>query len=219
MEKPSPKPKEAPKQNTLSNEQIGEYFELSVKENLDQQTLDLIYSNLEYSKIYMELLNNYRVTNLIIPELMYDQIVLIMRGILTTIQINYINNKNSKINELELHILNYIIILSQTFYKESEQNKDKKGDLLLEQVKLHSIWQYVEIWKTLIKYSFRKELDSQKPIADQSKKDREKMIMEIVLTTFKYNLASFGLTNLEDKILKDYIKKYNLSSIKEIVVE
>ena len=43
--------------------------------------------------------------------------------------------------------------------------------------------------------------------------------MEIVLTTFKYNLACFGLTNFEDKILKDYIKKYNLSSIKEIVVE
>ena len=100
MEKSSSKPKEVPKQNTLSNEQIGEYFKLSVKENLDQQTLDLIYSNLEYSKIYMELLNNYRVTTLIIPELVYDQIVLIMRGILSTIQIHYINNKIQKLMNL-----------------------------------------------------------------------------------------------------------------------
>ena len=66
----------------------------------------------------------------------------------------------SLLKEGKLSIINQIIILSQTFYKEKEANEERC--CLSEIISYHSIWGLKQVWEGIINFSINEEMERQK---------------------------------------------------------
>jgi hypothetical protein len=113
----------------------------------------------------------------------------------------------SLIKEKKLPIINQIIILSQTFYKEKEENEERI--CLSEIINYHSIWGIKDIWEGIINIAIHEEIERQKSYKKTVTAYNKKLIVLTVLTTFKFNLKNFNVKCFND-ILYKVGKKYKI---------
>ena len=93
---------------------------------------------------------------------------------------------NFKLTDKRLSILDYIIILSQTFYCE----KSNPDTIMSNYIGQHAIWQE-KIWSSLIERFISKEKKSQKKIGINFNHDRELSIITSTLITYQFIIKSF----------------------------
>lgn len=216
-------------QKDFPKEAIEIYSELSLKEKIDSQVFSLITSSLNNSLSYLQYLNSKRSNLITISPLIFEQMSFIFLGILTNIQgLLFIEQDEKDIKEKCYRLLDYIIVLSQTFYLQTNEEEEEKGELLLTKVKQHSIWNDTKLWKFLIQFTFKNNFEKQKELIaqDAKKKDKktiqkiliekEKSLMKNTLITFKYHLINFELQSLNNSILDNFIEKYNLYDVNDI---
>ena len=74
----------------------------------------------------------------------------LLLGILTNVN-NKLSDKKEQVDIKNkcYQLLDSILVLSQTFYKQTNENEEK-GELLLSQIKIHTIWGCPKIWINLI---------------------------------------------------------------------
>ena len=113
----------------------------------------------------------------------------------------------SLLKDDKLHIINQIIILSQTFYKEKETNAERI--CLSEIISYHSIWGLKQIWEGIINFAIHEEIQRQKLFKTTITAYNKKVIVLTVLTTFKFNLKNFNVEHFDDVVNK-VGKKYKI---------
>ena len=127
-------------------EAIDLYSEQSLLESIDSQIFHLITSNLNNSLNYLQYLNDHRSNLITICPLIYDQMSSLFLGILTNVNNKLVDKKEQvDIKNKCYQLLDSILVLSQTFYKQTNENEEK-GELLLSQIKIHTIWGCPTTW-------------------------------------------------------------------------
>ena len=132
---------------------------------------------------------------------------LLSRIILALLDKLMVRGAKSLIKEQKLPIINQIIILSQTFYKEKEVNEDRI--CLSEIINYHSIWGIKEIWEGIINIAINEEIERQKSYKKTVTVENKKLIVLTVLTTFKFNLKNFDVQCFNDVVYR-VGKKYKI---------
>ena len=199
-----------------------------MQEKIDSQIFRLITSNLNHSLNYLQYLNSQRANLITINPLIYQQMSDLFLGILTNIQgVLFEKKGETDITDKCYQLLDHILILSQTFYKQKNEQEEKE-EILLSQVKSHTIWRSPKLWIRLIQFSFDTNFKQQKEFLSQElqKKDKktiqnilnekEVTLMKNTLLTFKYHFKEFKLQSFQNVILDGFTEKYNLYDINEI---
>lgn len=161
---------------------------------------------------YLKILNKNRSKLIDLNESQYTAI----KAIFTL----FINQLNSEIptpdqeNELFYEIMEYILILSQTFYH--IENTTNKREIMQDELKYLDIWENVDLWLFLIYKHVDSEVTRQKISSVTNLEERElkaKAIYSSTVTTYEFNMISSGLKEpFIQKIKGICKKKYNLSS-------
>jgi hypothetical protein len=209
-------------------EAIDLYSEQSLRESIDSQIFHLITSNLNNSINYLQYLNDQRSNLITISPLIYDQMSSLLLGILTNVNNKLVDKKEQvDIKNKCYQLLDSILVLSQTFYKQTNENEEK-GELLLSQIKIHTIWGCPTTWIQLIQFSFDNQFKKQqelllnefknkdKKTIQKILKEKENNIMKNTLLTFKYHFKEFNIQSLQNVILDGFIQKYNLYEINKV---
>ncbi len=160
-------------------EKIKEYF---INDNNEQYTMFFLgYLNKIRSKLF-NLSNN-----------AYESIKDIF---------NLILNENLKTKNPE--IIEYIIILSQTFYK---NEKDYPRILLQDDIKVHKIFRDKNLWIINLCLKLNKELKN----INLNKKNEKTNVIYSALVTYRFNLINFGFNDNEIHDIFVYIfEKYDI---------
>jgi len=160
-------------------EKIKEYF---INDNKEQYTIFfLAYLNKIRSKLF-NLTNN-----------AYESIKEIF---------NLILNENLKIKNPE--VVEYIIILSQTFYK---NEKDYPRVLLQDDIKVHKIFKDKNLWIINLCLKLNKELKN----INLNKKSEKTNVIYSALVTYRFNLLNFGFNDNEINDIFIYIfERYDI---------
>jgi hypothetical protein len=127
--------------------------------------------------------------------------------------------------------IKYCMILSQTFYLQTETKKI----LLQSCMTQNEIWKQKDFWIDIIEYSINEEINTEKEyyvFLSENRESREKRIESAVISnliTFLFNMKLFGYSEDKSKLVIDqFIKKYNIDgnliyatniSIKEVQEE
>ena len=115
---------------------------------------------------------------------------------------NLILNENLKIKNPE--IIEYIIILSQTFYK---NEKDSPRVLLQDDIKIHKIFKDKNLWIINLCLKLNKELKN----ININKKNEKTNVIYSALVTYRFNLLNFGFNDKEINDIFIYIfEKYDI---------
>ena len=101
-------------------------------------------------------------------------------------------------------ILEFIMILSQTFY--CEHGQGKKKDFLQDDISKHKIWESQQLWVDLVDYHIRTDIAKKK--IDNEKRDREvpSNVIDRMYRNFEIPHKSEGF----DEIIVDLDEKTNL---------
>ena len=104
------------------------------------------------------------------------------------------------------------MILSQTFYLQSE-----KKIMLQSSLTLNEIWQSQKFWEKMIEFSINDEINNSKEYAvflNEDGKMREKRVESAIMSnliTFLFNMKLFGFPEEKSKIVIDeFIEKYKI---------
>ena len=111
--------------------------------------------------------------------------------------------KDKKLNEKRLSILDYIIILSQTFHCE----KSTPDTIMSNYIGQHCIWKE-KIWSSLIKRFIEKEKKTQKKNGIEFNREKEMTLVTSTLVTYKFIIKSFHKN--EGLCIKNIGKKYKV---------
>ena len=109
--------------------------------------------------------------------------------------------------------IKYCMILSQTFYLQTETKKI----LLQSCMTQNEIWKQKDFWIDIIEYSINEEINTEKEyyvFLSENRESREKRIESAVISnliTFLFNMKLFGYSEDKSKLVIDqFIKKYNI---------
>ena len=134
-----------------------------------------------------------------------------MKGILEKL-----HSKGSEENrELFFETIEYIIILSQTFYTNQKVQETERRTLLQDEISQEDIWKTSKIWIDMINYHIEIDKVKQNVNAEKDYDIRQIKIKTIVLpalTTFMFNMQSFLVDSDISKGVLGYFKtKYELT--------
>ena len=183
-------------------------------ENISKESMDLMYTKKEYILFYLRSLNKNRSKLISIPENVYKLIKDTMWKFL-----DLCNNPDYKNGEIEQYfeILEFVIILSQTFYLSNPNQTSKM--LLQDEISQHPIWKNTNIWLDIINYHVETEKVKQKVAEEKKLNERECKIKTIALSTiitFVFNMSSFNLDQtVVDALKVKCAEKYKIN-IKDI---
>ena len=141
--------KHRPSNNEESmREQIKKIAEESTQGKLDQNNMKLLLSSNENMLIYLKTLNKHRSKLINLEEAPYS--------IIKSIMISFIEKLSNEIplpeeqNVLFYEVMEYILILSQTFYHNTKENNETKRVLLQDELTYLNIWKNNNLWLFLI---------------------------------------------------------------------
>ena len=181
-------------------------------ENIEnEEVYNNITSEYKYSLFFLRILNKNRSKLIDIKKNVYKCFEGIMKEILKKL-----HSKGSDDNrELFFETIEFIMILSQTFYTNQIIEQEERRTLLQDEISQEDIWKSSKIWIDMIDYHI--EIDKVKQNVN-SEKDYDlrqikiKTIVLPALTTFMFNMNSFLVeSKISDEVLKHFEEKYELT--------
>lgn len=201
---------------TIRYHAINDIVENIIKGHYNKETIknveayNYILEDYPYMLFFLRILNKNRAKLIDIHLDVYSCFEEIMKGILKKLK-----EKGSKENrELFFETIEYIVILSQTFYTKKQQNEERRT-LLQDEISQEPIWKDEQIWIDMITYHIEIDKIKQNVNFEKDYIIRQNSIINIVipsLTTFLFNMKSFVVGDEITKSVMNKMKeKYNLS--------
>ena len=194
-------------------EKIKKIAEESTQGKLDQNNMKLLLSSNENMLIYLQTLNKHRSKLINLEEAPYS--------IIKSIMISFIEKLSNEIplpeeqNVLFYEVMEYILILSQTFYHNTKENNETKRVLLQDELTYLNIWKNNNLWLFLIFKHIETEKEKKQIALIQKESEREtkaKNIYSSTVITYEFNMKSLGISKDTIRVIKEECKKkYNLS--------
>ena len=107
-------------------------------------------------------------------------------------------------------IIEYVMILSQTFYGPFQEEKRK---LLQDIICTHKFWKKADVWIDTIKYHIAMEKEKQRLDEEKNydiREEKEKSIATSAFTTYYFNMNSFKIdSDIREEVklrIQDYYK-------------
>ena len=170
--------------------------------DFDKNRLELLFKEHIYRLTFLKLLNQYRV----------EGIFLLQNFSFKNFCISFSLILDKSILEEDYECIKIVMILSQTFYLQSD-----KKILLQSSITLNSIWQSEKFWEKMIEYSINDEINNSKEFKvfleedSETRKKRAESAVISNLITFLFNMKLFGYSETKSKVVIDkFIKKYNI---------
>lgn len=128
--------------------------------------------------------------------------------------LNQILDETSKDKDYES--AKFCMILSQTFYKISQDNNHPR--IFLQQaIETHEIWKQQDFWEGIVKYSIHEEVNHQRNYNSYNNETQDERILRIQsisfgqLLSFTFNMLSFDIPKEKVKdISYVFIKNYKI---------
>ncbi len=152
----------------------------------------------KYRKVFLTCLNKFRIAGLFsVDERSFSCLGELLNRIL-----------DETIKEKDFESAKFCMILSQTFYRVSNDSNNPRI-FLQEAIEAHDIWKQIEFWEGIIKYSIHEEIHNQRSSSfcnQESPDDKQLRIQSIAfgqLLSFTFNMLSFEIPKekVKDPIL------------------
>lgn len=170
-------------------------------------TIRFIICEYTFMGIFFQLLNFKRSDNVFLQTEPFNNILFITNKILDRINLK-ITTLLGRIlsNEKEYDLLQYVVILGQTFYKkqEHETEENKYFNIMSKELGKHHLFQEYKTWEKLIEYHIKKQKKNLKKLKQRMTKEREKTLAATTIVTYLFNMKNFGV----DESCVDNIKKF-----------
>lgn len=168
----------------------------------DSKKLNNLLKKADLRLVFLRELNQYRVEGIFLLEKKsYDDLVSVFNVIL-----------NNSRREKDFESIKLCMILSQTFYKISDNKK-----YLQTEVKKNEIWKKRSFWEEIIEFSIKDEIHNAKGFkifleeSEEEREERVKQVANSILITFSYNMQLFDMPKEERKeIINKFVKKYDI---------
>ena len=168
--------------------------------------LEKLFKDHIYRMNFLHMLNQYRVEGVfILQNESFQNFTKTLSSIL-----------EKSIIDKDYESIKYCMILSQTFYLQTETKKI----LLQSCMTQNEIWKQKDFWIDIIEYSINEEINTEKEyyvFLSENRESREKRIESAVISnliTFLFNMKLFGYSEDKSKLVIDqFIKKYNMNDI------
>ena len=165
--------------------------------------LEKLFKDHIYRMNFLHMLNQYRVEGVfILQNESFQNFTKTLSSIL-----------EKSIIDKDYESIKYCMILSQTFYLQTETKKI----LLQSCMTQNEIWKQKDFWIDIIEYSINEEINAEKEyyvFLSENRESREKRIESAVISnliTFLFNMKLFGYSEDKSKLVIDqFIKKYNI---------
>lgn len=170
-------------------------------------TVRFIVCEYTFMGIFFQLLNFKRSDNIFLQPHSFNNILFIINKILDRINLKIATIFGRILsNDKEYDLLQYVVILGQTFYQKQEnQTEDNKyEDIMSKQLGKHQLFQEYKTWEKLIEYHIKKQKKNLKKLKQKMTKEREKTIAINTIVTYIFNMKNFGV----DESCIDNIKKF-----------
>ena len=175
-------------------------------------TIRFILSENTFMGIFLQLLNLKRYDNISLKSQAFNNIILIFNKIM-----DHISLKTETFfarlfpNDKEFELLQYIIILGQTFFQAPHEGIYEKDDLLMsKRLGKHSLLKKAKTWQHLIEFHIRNEKQNLKALKQKMTKQREFTIKTTTVVTYLFNMTNFGIDEkCKDKV-KTFAEKYGI---------
>lgn len=177
-------------------------------------TVRFIVSEYTFMRIFLQLLNFKRSECFTLPNDPFNNILMIFHKILDNIH-SKINNFIGRMlpNDKEYDILQYIVILGQTFYKKPSLGVYDKNDLLMaKKLGMHEVFKDPRTWERLIDYYIKQEKKNLKRLKQNVTKERELTLTSTTFITYIFNMQNFGVDTKNIECVKAYAEKNGISS-------
>ena len=197
---------EKSKENLIQEENInfvnGTVNEIWNGNDFNKDRLELLFKDHIYRLAFLKLLNQYRV----------EGVFILQNSSFKNFCISFSLILDKSIIDEDYECIKLVMILSQTFYLQSE-----KKILLQSSITLNSIWQNQIFWEKMIEYSINDEINNSKEFKvflNEDKESRKKRAESAIISnliTFLFNMKLFGYSETKIKIVIDkFIEKYNI---------
>ena len=197
---------EKSKENLIQEENInfvnGTVNEIWNGNDFDKNRLELLFKDHIYRLAFLKLLNQYLV----------EGVFILQNSSFKNFCISFSLILDKSIIDEDYECIKLVMILSQTFYLQSE-----KKILLQSSITLNSIWQSETFWEKMIEYSINDEINNSKEFKvflNEDKETRKKRGESAIISnliTFLFNMKLFGYSETKIKIVIDkFIEKYNI---------
>ena len=197
---------EKSKENLIQEENInfvnGTVNEIWNGNDFDKNRLELLFKDHIYRLAFLKLLNQYRV----------EGVFILQNSSFKNFCISFSLILDKSIIDEDYECIKLVMILSQTFYLQSE-----KKILLQSSITLNTIWQSQTFWEKMIEYSINDEINNSKEFKvflNEDKESRKKRAESAIISnliTFLFNMKLFGYSETKTKIVIDkFIEKYNI---------
>ena len=165
--------------------------------------LEKLFKDHIYRMNFLHMLNQYRVEGVfILQNESFQNFTKTLSSIL-----------EKSIIDKDYESIKYCMILSQTFYLQTETKKI----LLQSCMTQNEIWKQKDFWIDIIEYSINEEINAEKEyyvFLSENRESREKRIESAVISnliTFLFNMKLFGYSEDKSKLVIDrFIEKYNI---------
>lgn len=193
-----------PKKDDYTHENvkmIENFIQTSWIGDIDQITKTYIIGLLKESKFnranLLAVINTYR------PKGMFkisDATYALLLELLTVVL-------NSCLIDSDYETIKRVIIISQTFYRQNDNDKKNKEDLQ-NGLMGHPIFHQRDIWEGIIKYSVHEEVVRKTKLSNSAViENKMKNLISIIMITTTFNMYTFGVSNDIIKDLTDYFCK------------
>ena len=177
-------------------------------------TVRFITSEYTFIRIFLQLLNLKRSECFALANDPFNNILTIFHKILDSIH-SKINNFLGRMlpNDKEYDILQYIVILGQTFYKKPSLGLYDKNDLIMaKKLGMHEVFKDSRTWERLIDYYIKQEKKNLKRLKQNVTKEREHTLTSTTFITYIFNMQNFGVDSKHIECVKAYAEKNGISS-------
>ena len=165
--------------------------------------LEKLFKDHIYRMNFLHMLNQYRVEGVfILQNESFQNFTKTLSSIL-----------EKSIIDKDYESIKYCMILSQTFYLQTETKKI----LLQSCMTQNEIWKQKDFWIDIIEYSINEEINAEKEyyvFLSENRESREKRIESAVISnliTFLFNMKLFGYPEEDGRVVVDeFIQKYNI---------
>ena len=175
------------------------------EQQVTQEQLNTVCETNEFILFFLRILNKKRASLININNNSFEFYEKIMKQALVKISSDETEQKDP---EQYFEIIEYVMILSQTFYAPNE-----KGERILLQdiIRKLPFWHNKKVWINTIKYHITMEKEKQKIIEEKNysiREEKEKTIASSAFTTYYFNMNAFDIEHDIKENVKNEIKDF-----------